>query len=163
MNKVFIGVGGNLGDVIQAINGAMDELRAHPQINHLILSSFYSSTPLSDNNQPQYINMVASFETELLPIMLLDLLQGIELKFGRIRTKEQWASRTLDLDILLYADIQMSTERLTIPHAGLLERDFVLIPLREIASDLNIPGYGQLSQAIECCENRSLKKLTGKI
>ena len=163
MSKAYIGVGGNLGDVISTINSAFDDIKQNPNIFSVCLSSFYESKPLSSSefsgdDQPLYINAVAKLETDLTPNALLNLLQEIELRFGRVRTEEQWSSRTLDLDILLFDELKISTDRLTVPHAGMLERDFVIEPLFEIAPSLHIAGYGSLADALKLCENRGLKK-----
>ena len=159
MSQAYIGVGGNLGDVIGTINSAIEVLKQASGISTVSLSSFYESEPLGGSDQPQYINAVAGLKTTLNPEQLLSLLQEIELRFGRIRTEERWISRTLDLDILLFDDLQLTSENLTIPHAGMLVRDFVLEPLFELAPELNIAGYGLLSNALHSCENRGLKKL----
>jgi len=159
MSKAYIGVGGNLGDVADVINSAFALLQKKTGINSVKLSSLYRSKPLGDVHQPQYINAVALLDTELSPERLLALLQEIELLFGRVRTEEQWSSRTLDLDILLYDDLEVVSEKLTIPHAGMLVRDFVLQPLYEIAPNIIIAGYGPLSSALKSCENRGLEKL----
>jgi len=157
MSKAYIGVGGNLGNVTETILSAFEVLKQNPNINSVVLSSFYESQPLSDADQPQYINAVAEVETNLSPDDLLNVLQEVELQFGRVR-EERWASRTLDLDILLFDDLQLTTERLTVPHSGMLVRDFVLTPLFEIAPNVDIAGYGALSRALESCENRGLIK-----
>lgn len=164
MSVAYIGVGGNLGNVVETVTSAFDELAQHPKIETVVLSSFYESQPLaltdaSDFAQPLYINAVARLETTLTPHQLLAVLQKTELRFGRVRTQEQWASRTLDLDIVLFDDLQLSDVDLIIPHAGMLMRDFVLTPLHELSPELIIPGYGLLIKALASCENRGLTKL----
>ncbi|MDH3326339.1 MAG: 2-amino-4-hydroxy-6-hydroxymethyldihydropteridine diphosphokinase [Gammaproteobacteria bacterium] len=159
MSKAYIGAGGNLGDASATLSSAFALLEQNLDINSIALSAFYLSKPLNDANQPQYINAVAEIETHLTPECLLTLLQETEQCFGRVRTDEQWSSRTLDLDILLYDELQISTEHLTIPHSGMLVRDFVLQPLYEIAPDLVIPGYGSLAGALDACEIRGLIKI----
>ena len=164
MSKAYIGVGGNLGNVVETFFSAFEEIDKSPNISSVRLSSLYESKPLTVTginsvDQPLYVNAVAELETSLNPNELLTLLQETELRFGRVRTEEQWASRTLDLDILLFDDLQISSDRLTVPHAGMLVRDFVLEPLFEIAPSLNIAGYGALVDALESCENRGLTKL----
>ena len=158
MSTAYIGVGGNLGNVIETILSAFEVLKKNSNISSVVLSSFYESKPLGNTDQPQYINAVAAIETSYDPDDLLNTLQEVELQFGRVR-EERWASRTLDLDILLFDDLQLTTERLTVPHAGMLVRDFVLEPLFEIAPNINIAGYGALRDALDSCENRGLKKL----
>jgi len=163
MSRAYIGLGGNLGDVFSTMSSAVQALKQYSDINSVRLSSFYQSDPLGNADQPKYINAVAQLETTLTADQLLTVLQEIELRFGRVRTAEQWSSRTLDLDIILFDDLQLSSECLTIPHAGMLVRDFVLVPLFELAPELVIAGYGPLSQALQVCENRGLKKLNMEI
>lgn len=119
-------------------------------------SSLYRSAPLGPANQPDYVNAVMAVETALAPLALLDALQALETAFGRVRHGERWGPRTLDLDILLYGSEILATDRLTVPHPGLAEREFVLYPLQEIAPDLNIPGLGPLADLVRRCPRRGL-------
>jgi len=160
MVNVYIGVGGNLGNARETISTATETLKAYSEINFCKTSSFYSSVPLSGDSQPQYINAVWKIKTSFTPIALLDVLQKIEAQFGRVRSEERWASRTLDLDILLFGNEKIAHPRLSIPHPEMLLRDFVLIPLHEISCNLSIPGFGLISDAVNNCENRGLKKLS---
>jgi 2-amino-4-hydroxy-6-hydroxymethyldihydropteridine diphosphokinase len=119
-------------------------------------SSLYRSAPMGPANQPDYVNAVMAVETALAPLALLDALQALETAFGRVRHGERWGPRTLDLDILLYGSEILATDRLTVPHPGLAEREFVLYPLQEIAPDLNIPGLGPLADLVRRCPRRGL-------
>jgi 2-amino-4-hydroxy-6-hydroxymethyldihydropteridine diphosphokinase len=96
-------------------------------------------------------------DTVLEPLVLLDRLQAIEAANGRVRQGERWGPRTLDLDLLLFGDTILDTERLTVPHPGLCEREFVLVPLLEIAPELEIPGRGSLRDWVEACPRRGLQ------
>lgn len=107
--------------------------------------------------QPDYVNAVMAIDTVLEPHQLLTDLQAIETAQGRVRLGERWGPRTLDLDILLYGDQIMSTDRLTVPHAGLAQREFVLYPLEEIAPGLIIPSLGPLRDLVEACPRRNLE------
>ena len=108
----------------------------------------YKSKPLGPKNQPNFINAVIKIKTDYEPIELLNALQDIENKHHRRRIKK-WGPRTLDLDILLFNQIEMISERLTIPHPEMINRDFVLIPLFELTNyDFTIPKYGKLNRYI---------------
>ena len=107
-------------------------------------------------DQPDYVNAVACLDTLLQPHSLLRELQAIEQRFGRRRDGIRWGARSLDLDILLYAEATVGSDRLTIPHPGISERDFVLLPLVEIAPDVNIPGLGTAACALESLDASSL-------
>lgn len=137
--RVYIGLGSNLNNPAQQINRALEALSKLPKSQLQKTSRFYSNPPMGPQDQPDFINAVAALDTELEPLELLECLQKIEQQQGRERNMVQrWGPRTLDLDILLYGNIGLKTENLTIPHPGLNYRDFVLIPLREIAPDLKL-------------------------
>jgi len=108
---------------------------------------------MGPQDQPDYVNAVMSITTSLTPLALLDILQSIEQQQGRVRGAERWGPRTLDLDLLLYAEQVINLPRLKIPHPGLHERSFVLYPLFEIAPSLVIPGRGALATLLQHCEN----------
>lgn len=144
MTKVAIALGGNLGDPIAQFQQALQGLSEHPQIDSVQCSSWYRSSPMGPADQPDYINAVATAETSLDAHTLLDLLQHLEHQAGRIRGR-RWGERTLDLDLILFGHDTISTERLSVPHPGLLERDFVLLPLLEIWPTARLPNGEQLS------------------
>lgn len=133
----YIGLGSNLEDSRLHIERAFSELASLPQTQLTARSSLYGSKAVGPI-QPDYINAVAAVATTLEPLALLDRLQAIEQAHRRRRTL-RWGPRTLDLDILLYADRVMASERLTLPHPRLTERNFVLVPLVEIAPHLQLP------------------------
>ena len=144
LNTVYIALGSNQNNPIYHVRKGIK------QINHLVRtkiikkSSLYNSKPLGPKNQPDYINAVIKVQTEMKPEELLDSLQKIEDIHHRKKTKK-WGPRTLDLDILLYNDLEIRSKRLTIPHPEITNREFVLIPLFEITSyKFNIPKYGKL-------------------
>ncbi|OTG64760.1 2-amino-4-hydroxy-6-hydroxymethyldihydropteridine diphosphokinase [Acinetobacter silvestris] len=130
----YIGLGSNLGDSKQLLAEAVQKLAV---LGHVKVSKLYHSLPMGPQDQPHYHNAVAQLETDLLPLALLDELQKIEQEAGRVRLRH-WGERTLDLDLLLYGQDEIQNERLTVPHIGILERDFVVIPLLDIDSDLQI-------------------------
>jgi 2-amino-4-hydroxy-6-hydroxymethyldihydropteridine diphosphokinase len=155
----YIGIGSNLDNPVVQVQEAIEELGAIPDSILISRSSLYSSKPMGAADQPAYVNAVVAIDTVLSPQSLLQSLQAIERRQGRERTGEKWGPRVLDLDLLLYGSRMINTAGLTVPHPGLHERDFVLVPLEEIAGDINIPGRGMLSAYISRCENHSLRKL----
>lgn len=134
-----IGLGGNLGDAPATLLRALAALDACTGIRVVAHSPLYRSLAIGPAGQPDYANAVALLETTLTPHELLDALQAIEQAEGRIR-EVRWGARTLDLDLLLYADQEIRDARLTVPHAELRQRNFVLQPLADIAPDWLLPG-----------------------
>ena len=141
--RVFVGLGANLGDAAATVRAALDELDHLPSTHCVARSSLYRSAPV-DGDGPDYINAVAELRTELQPAALLAALQAIEQRFGRERPYRN-APRTLDLDLLLYGDQVLATPPLTLPHPRMHERAFVLLPLAEIAPELQVPGLGSVA------------------
>lgn len=138
MPRCYIGIGANLNGPEQQIIEAVTALAALPDSKLVALSSLYGSKPLGPQDQPDYLNAVAAIDTQLEPLALLDLLQAQEQIQGRIK-KRHWGERNIDLDILLYGDLQMRSERLNIPHHELDKRSFVIIPLSETEPSLILP------------------------
>jgi len=141
--RVFIGLGSNLAEPAVQVKRAISALAALPQSRLLQQSRLYASPPLGPVDQPDYVNAVVEIDTTLEPVALLNALQGIEQKQGRVRTRH-WGERVIDLDLLLYADVQLASKGLTLPHPGIAARAFVLRPLAELAPDLMIIGQGAL-------------------
>jgi 2-amino-4-hydroxy-6-hydroxymethyldihydropteridine diphosphokinase len=155
----YIGIGSNLDDPVSQVREALEELDGIPDSVLVSQSSLYASKPMGPADQPDYVNAVAALDTLLSAEELLQALQKIEQRLGRERDGEKWGPRIIDLDLLLYGKKTIKTDTLTVPHPGLHERDFVIIPLAEIAGNLNIPGKGLLSTLIAGCENHSVRKL----
>lgn len=133
----YIGLGSNLGDSRQILTEAIQKLAT---LGVVSVSKLYQSPPMGPQDQPHYFNAVARLETDLAALTLLDQLQQFEQNAGRVRLR-RWGERTLDLDLLLYGDEQIQHERLTVPHVGILERDFVVIPLLDLDPNLHIQGH----------------------
>lgn len=159
--RAYIGLGSNLDDPQQQILTAIADIQSIEQTQLTAQSSLYSSPPMGPQDQPDYVNAVVAVETALMPHALLDALQQIEQKHGRIR-KRHWGERTLDLDILLFADRVIEDERLTVPHPGIAERAFVVYPLAEIAPELEIPGLGSLAEIKANCPLDGLQQVESK-
>lgn len=130
----YIGLGSNLGDSRQILSEAITKLKSLGEVK---VSKLYQSPPMGPQDQPNYLNAVAQLKTELLPLELLDQLQRFEQEAGRVRLRH-WGERTLDLDLLIYGNEKIQNERLTVPHVGILQRDFVVIPLLDLDTDLHI-------------------------
>ena len=156
----YIGLGSNLNDPGQQIKSARIAIAATDKISEVAFSSLYRSLPMGPQDQPDYVNAVMSVATELEPFELLRCLQAIENEQGRVRTGLRWGARTLDLDLLIYDQIQLADPVLTLPHSGLPDRAFVLYPLYEIAPDLVVPGYGPLTALLEQCPQAGLQQLS---
>ena len=139
--SAFIGLGANLDDPRAQVLRAFDELARLPQTSLTAKSSLWRSAPLGYSNQPEFVNAVARLETGLSADALLDELKKVESKHGRERSFAN-APRTLDLDLLLYGDETLASQRLTVPHPRMHERAFVLKPLLEIAPEAVIPHHG---------------------
>ena len=155
---VYIGLGSNLENPEFQVKTAIEALARLPLSRLQSRSSLYLSAPMGPKDQPDYLNAVVELRTELDPEALLDQLQAIERAQGRVRV-QHWGPRTLDLDILLYGEDEIATERLTIPHPGIAERNFVLYPLAEINGQLDIPGLGRVQSLLEQCQRSGLSRL----
>ena len=154
----FIALGSNLEQPVSQVLQAFEQLNQLPDSSLISRSSLYRSAPIGKLDQPDFINAVACIETTLSAHDLLQKLLEIEQRHGRKRTSLN-APRTLDLDILLYDDLQCQDEKLTIPHPRMTERAFVLRPLLEIAPDCIIPGRGHITQLLSRCLDQKLEQI----
>lgn len=160
MTKVYLGLGANLNQPIAQLENATRALAAHPDLTVVASSKLYGSKPMGPQDQPDYVNSVVLIETSLAPEALLDITQAIELEFGRVRKEERWGPRTLDIDVLLFGNELLNSERLTVPHYGMKTREFVLYPLNEISPDLVLPCGTHLSQLLVAVPLNGLTPLT---
>lgn len=145
MAIAYIALGSNLHTPLEQLKRALNVLAQLPQTQLMAVSSFYRSKPLGPQDQPDYLNAAVEISTALSPLALLDELQRIENEQGRVRLR-RWGERTLDLDILLYGDEIIQTERLTVPHYDMHNREFVIVPLAEIAPNLILPNGQKLAE-----------------
>ena len=148
MTLVYIAVGSNLDSPLEQVNAAVNAIGEIPDSQIVAISSFYRTPPLGPQDQPDYLNAAVALETALEPDALLDHTQRIELQQGRVRKAERWGPRTLDLDIMLFGDRVINSERLTVPHYDMKNRGFMLWPLFEIAPDLHFPDGTSLQQIL---------------
>lgn len=159
MTRVFVALGANLGEPLAQIKAAQLALASLATPGSLRHSPLYQSLPMGPADQPLYINGVSAFDTSLEPHALLDAFQRIEQAHGRVRKEERWGPRTLDLDMLLYGERHIDDERLTVPHYGMKQREFVLYPLADLAPGLILPCGTSLAQLLQQCPANSMTRL----
>ncbi|MGF6423268.1 2-amino-4-hydroxy-6-hydroxymethyldihydropteridine diphosphokinase [Lelliottia sp. 489] len=147
MTLAYIAIGSNQASPLEQVNAAVQALSEIPQSRLVQVSAFYRTPPLGPQDQPDYLNAAVVLETSLDAETLLDNTQRIELQQGRQRKAERWGPRTLDLDIMLFGDEVINTDRLTVPHYDMKNRGFMLWPLWEVAPELTFPN-GESLQAI---------------
>ncbi|GAA6203832.1 MULTISPECIES: 2-amino-4-hydroxy-6-hydroxymethyldihydropteridine diphosphokinase [Thalassotalea] len=157
MTLAYIGLGSNLSDPKAQIHLAIEQIKTIPNTHCIKISSLYYSRPMGPQDQPDYMNAVMAVETQLPALVLLDHLQAIENKAGRVRKENRWGARILDLDILLFGDKTINNERLTVPHYGMKVREFVIIPLAEIAETLVMPDGTSISTLAKNIATNDLK------
>lgn len=156
--RVFIGIGANLDDPLAQVRTALDELAQLPQTRLLNASPLYRTPPMGPPGQADYVNAVAELSTSLAPHALLDELQRLERAHRRVRA-ERWGPRTLDLDLLLYGEATIADERLSVPHPGLATRAFVLLPLADLAPDLEVPGLRRVRELADAADRSGISRL----
>jgi len=156
----YIGIGSNLQGPAKQIENAMESLANLPRTRLVSVSSKYRSAPYGGVEQPDFVNAVAAVLTRLSPLELLAALQDIEMRQGRERSGTRWGPRVIDLDLLVYSDQKVDKPGLTVPHPGIGERNFVLLPLGEIAPELVIPGLGRVAGIPVNMEEPSVSRIT---
>lgn len=169
--QAYIGLGSNLDQPLMQIKHALERMRQMAAVEVVACSSFYRSVPIGLAHQPDFVNAVALLHTNLRPLDLLDFCQSIEHSQGRIRQGLRWGPRTLDLDILLYCDLTASnaiasewlhvdSDILTLPHPQLENRAFVVMPLLEIAPQIEVRAGEKLETILSRLGDQKLEKLT---
>ena len=147
MYAAYIGFGSNIGDRLKHLQNAIHALSKTEGINLQEISSVYKTDPVGYEAQGQFLNGVAAIQTSLSPLSLLHTLKEIETVIGR-QHRIRWGPREIDLDILIYGNLCVQTEKLVIPHPEMHLRDFVLVPLVEIAPDLVHPVFQETIQTL---------------
>ncbi|MEY8198743.1 MAG: 2-amino-4-hydroxy-6-hydroxymethyldihydropteridine diphosphokinase [Colwellia sp.] len=156
----YIGLGSNLSDPKGQVINAAKEIGNIPASNVIALSALYLSKPMGPQDQDDYINAVIAIETSLPALELLDALQAIENSAGRVRKDNRWGARILDCDILLYGNQSIENDRLTVPHYGMKVREFVLLPLAEIAPSLHLPDGSSIGLLARKISSNGIVKLS---
>jgi 2-amino-4-hydroxy-6-hydroxymethyldihydropteridine diphosphokinase len=148
-HPAYVGVGSNLEDPKSQVLRAFEALRALPRTRAIRFSPLYRSAPLGPMSQPDFVNAVAGLLTQLDSRALLGKLRALEAAFGRPAERERWGPRVLDLDLLVYGRERRQDPDLTLPHPGIVARNFVLYPLADIAPDLDVPGLARVAELKE--------------
>ena len=145
----YLGLGSNVGDRYAHLRAALELLAQHG-VTVEAVSSVYETEPVGEIlDQPDFLNAVIRIETELEPEALLDVCKAIEVEQGRMLAGPRHGPRPLDVDLLLLGDIELESERLTLPHPEATSRRFVLVPLLELDPELALPDGTRLSEALE--------------
>jgi 2-amino-4-hydroxy-6-hydroxymethyldihydropteridine diphosphokinase len=155
----YVGLGANLGDPIRQVQQALCELGELPATRLVTQSSLYRTEPVGYADQPSFVNAVAQLETSLAPRALFDELKQIEQRHGRLRGIPN-GPRSLDLDLLVFAGQVSRDEKLTIPHPRMHMRAFVLVPLAEIAAELEVPGRGRVVDLLQAVDRQGVEKIS---
>lgn len=148
--RAVVSLGANLGNRLETLQGAVDALEDTPGIRVKAVSPVYETEPwgVEPGSQPSYFNAVAVLKTTLPPSSLLERAQAVEEAFHRVRD-ERWGPRTLDVDIVAYADLHSDDPRLTLPHPRAHERAFVLAPWLDIDPAAELPGRGPVADLLD--------------
>jgi len=158
MSTAYIALGSNMENPAWQLQDAVEAIGNWKHTSIEAISAVYSSTAVGPGNQPDYLNAVLKIHTRLSATSLLRALQEQESNQGRVRN-ERWGARTLDLDILLFDNLQLSTEALKIPHPSMTQRNFVLYPLADVAeSDMLLPDGADLDTVLQHCPRGDLVK-----
>ncbi len=142
MSRVYCGLGSNKGDKLAFLFEAIEQIGANPDCEIINTSSVYETTPMGESNQENYLNAAVEIETKLDIYKFHHLMKSIESKIGRKKTF-RWGPREIDIDILFFDNEVINTDELSVPHKGITERDFVLVPLLEIAPEITMPDSGK--------------------
>tara|TARA_B110000116_G_C16672800_1_gene507035 strand:- start:350 stop:862 length:513 start_codon:yes stop_codon:yes gene_type:complete len=158
-NRVYLSIGSNIGDRESNIAQAISAIEIPKENYNLTSASFYLTEPLYNLNQEYFINTVVGLDSDLNPFQLLDFVKGVENMLGRRKAVKRNMPRTIDIDILVHGSSVMETKELAIPHPGLINRKFVLIPFDEIAPDFKIPYVNlTVNELLVRCSDTSLVK-----
>src|SRR5262249_36818228 len=159
MAEALLGLGGNVGDVRTTLDRATSALCEGTDVRLIAQSSDYATPPWGVEDQPAFVNRCVAVETKLTPRALLDRALAVERTLGRDRTREQrWGPRAIDIDLLIYDDIEIDEPGLELPHPRLFERAFVLVPLAEIVPDRMISGV-RVRDALARLDTRGIERL----
>ncbi len=157
MHKAYLGLGGNLGDRLWHLAEAVKRLHNPPLLEVVAVSPVYESAAVGNTAQPDFLNLVIEVATTLSPHDLLAECLRVEAALGRVR-RERWGPRTVDIDVLLYDQMVLKDEALTLPHPRMTERSFVLTPLADIAPELKVDGDSVRTLATEL-DQSGLRKI----
>jgi 2-amino-4-hydroxy-6-hydroxymethyldihydropteridine diphosphokinase len=155
----YVGIGSNLEQPTMQVRRALSGLAVLPQTRLELASSLYRSEPFGPVAQPQYVNAVAALLTQLAARPFLGLLRDLEIELGRQVQRQRWGPRLIDLDLLLFGEQTIEEPELTVPHPGIVQRNWVLYPLRDVAPELWIPGRGRVATLAACVDPAGIWRL----
>lgn len=156
----YVGVGSNLQNPMDQVRRALDALAGLPESRLVSTSALYANPPMGPQDQPDYVNAAAGLLTRLEPMELLAELQALEQRQGRVRKAgDRWGPRVIDLDLLVYGSVRSALPELDLPHSGIMERNFVLFPLCDIAPQLNVPGQGVVAALAAKLGDQGLQRI----
>lgn len=156
---MYLGFGSNVGDRMRNLQAGIDGLRGHESVRVERISSVIETDPVGGVSQPCFLNAAVACLVSFSAAELHEITEAIEKSLGRERTQEQrWGPRTLDIDILAFAQQRIVTSRLTIPHPRLSERPFVLVPLAELTPRLLIPSFGQVGDLCRAAGRAGIRR-----
>ncbi len=156
-HRAVLAVGSNLGDRLGTLQGCVQAIGGLPDTDVLATSPVYQTAPVGGPAQPDYLNAVLIAATGLRPLDLLAAVQGIEAEFGRVRA-ERFGPRTLDIDIISYAEKVSGDPVLTLPHPRAHERAFVLAPWHDIDAEASLPGRGPVADLLAGLDRRGVRR-----
>ncbi len=157
----YVALGSNLADPLHQVERAFEALAALPATRLMLRSSAYRTRPMGPVEQPDFVNAVAALLTQLDPAALLRELKALETRLGREVPVVRWGPRLIDLDLLVHGQARCDEASLTLPHRGIAERDFVLVPLAEISPSLDVPGLGRVDALLQRLAPSALERITG--
>jgi len=160
--KAWLGLGSNMQRPAAQLETALDKLARADGIEVRRVSGFYRTPPWGDEQQDDFVNAVAQIETRLEPETLLKTLQSVEREMGRQRNGRRWGPRIIDIDLLLYGDLQYRSGTLELPHPRMHERAFVLVPLCELDAGLIIPARGSAGDLLQTLDRSGIFMLNGR-
>ena len=156
--RAYVALGSNKGDRLKQMRSALELLESGSAVKVLRLSPVFQNRAIGMGDADDFFNAVAAVETSLDSLALLDACLGVEKQLGRERSDAGWIPRTIDLDLLLYDDEQLESERLTLPHPRIAERDFVAVPLLNLDPDLSVSGI-PIREIVDSLESIELEKI----
>jgi 2-amino-4-hydroxy-6-hydroxymethyldihydropteridine diphosphokinase len=155
----YVGIGSNLGDSRDRVARAFTGLGGLPQTRLVARSAVYSTTAFGPVEQGDFVNAAGGLVTRLPLDEFFEALRALEASLGRTPPRERWGPREIDLDLLVFGRATRTDGRLTLPHPGIAERDFVLFPLRDLAPDLEVPGVGVVRDLVAAVRDRGMRRL----
>ena len=155
----YVALGSNLDDPREQVERAMTALAGLPDTRLVLRSSLYRTRPFGPVEQPDFVNAAAGLLTRLEPAELLAQLKALEAQLGRERPVVRWGPRRIDLDLLVHGEARIAEPGLEVPHPGIAERAFVLVPLAEFAPDLGVPGRGRVRDLLARVDSADLERL----